>query len=108
MANRYKQVLVKSDTSLREALKQMDKAALQVLIVVDDEDKLLGIVTDGDVRRAIVNEIDFKEPVKKVMSKNPIAMFSPADKDKALKLMKHNVIKHITVVDKENRVIEII
>lgn len=108
MANRYKQVLVKSDTSLREALKQMDKAALQVLIVVDDEDKLLGIVTDGDVRRAIVNEIDFKEPVKKVMSKNPIAMFSPADKDKALKLMKHHVIKHIPVVDKENRVIELI
>ena len=108
MANRYKQVLVKLGISLRQALKQMDKAALQILIVVDDKGKLLGIVTDGDVRRAIINEVGFGEPIEKIMSKNPITMFPPADKDKALRLMKHHVIKHIPVVDKENRVIELI
>jgi len=108
MANRYKQVLVKSNTSLREALKQMDKAALQILIVVDNENKLLGIVTDGDVRRAIINEVDFQEPVGKIMNENPITMFPPVDKGEALKLMKQCVIKHIPVVNKENRVIELI
>ena len=58
------------DKPLREAIKQMEKAALQVLIVVDDKDRLLGIVTDGDVRRAIMNGIDFKRPVNSIMTKN--------------------------------------
>ena len=60
MSERYKQVLVKLDTPLKEAIKQMDKAALQVLIVVDNENKLLVIVTDGDVRIAILNGIYLK------------------------------------------------
>lgn len=105
---RYKQVLIKPDTPLKEAIKQMDKAALQVLMVVDDEDKLLGIVTDGDIRRTIINGIDFKESVSSIMTKNPIAMPYLGDKDGALRLMKKYVIRHIPVVDKENRVMGLI
>ncbi len=105
---RYKQVLVTPDKSLKEALKEMDKAALQVLIVVDDKNRILGIVTDGDARRAIINGIDFDEPVAIVMNKNPITIFSPTDKNKALELMKKYQIKHVPVVDSENRVIELI
>ena len=108
MPERYNQVLVKPDMPLREALKQMDKAALQVLIVVDDEDKLLGIITDGDARRAIMNGIDFKEPVSSIMTKNPIAMPYSDDKNEALKLMKKYVLRHIPVIDKENKVIGLV
>ena len=105
---RYKQVLVKPDMPLKDALKQMDKAALQVLIVVDDEDKLLGIVTDGDTRRAIINGIDFKRPVSSIMTKNPIAMPYSGDKNKALKLMKKYVLRHIPVIDRENKVVGLV
>ena len=70
MSKQYKQVLIRPDTPLRKAIKQMDIAALQVLVVVDDENRLLGIVTDGDVRRAIINGIDFKRPVNSIMTKN--------------------------------------
>jgi len=104
MPERYKQVLVNPDRPLREAIKQMDKAALQVLIVVNDEDKLLGVVTDGDVRRTIINEIDFKEPISSIMTKNPIAMSYLGDKNEALRLMKKHTIRHIPLIDKENRV----
>ena len=108
MSERYKQVLVRPDTPLREAIKQMDKAALQVLIVVDDKDRLLGIVTDGDVRRAIMNGIDFKRPVNSIMTKNPITMPYSNDKNEALKLMKKYEIKHIPVIDKENKIVGLV
>ena len=108
MSEQYKQVLIRPDTPLREAIKQMDIAALQVLVVVDDEDRLLGIVTDGDVRRAIINGIDFKEPVSSIMTKNPIVMSYPSDKNDALKLMKKYEVRHIPIIDKENKVVGLV
>lgn len=107
MVERYKQVLIKVDTTLKEAIKQMDKVALQVLIVTNDENKLLGIVTDGDIRRAIINGIDFGTTISSLMTQKPIAMLSPANKNKALSLMKKYDIRHIPVVDKENRVVNL-
>jgi len=88
ISKRYKQVLVTPDMSLKEAIKQMDKASLQVLIVVDSESRILGIITDGDMRRAIINKVDFNEPVKAIMNKNPVTIYFSDDKNKALKLMK--------------------
>lgn len=108
MIQRCGKVLVKSNTSLREALKQMDKAALQVLIVVDDENRILGIITDGDMRRAIINDVDFNKPVEMIMNKNPVTIHSPPNKNKALKLMKKYQIKHIPVLDNKNKVVGLI
>jgi len=104
ISKRYKQVLVTLDMSLKEAIKQMDKAGLQVLIVVDSESRILGIITDGDMRRAIINKVDFNEPVKAIMNKNPVTIYFSDDKNKALKLMKKYHIKHIPIVDRENKV----
>lgn len=108
MPEQYKQVLVGPDGPLKEAIKQMDKVALQVLMVVDDEDKLLGVVTDGDVRRAIINGIDFEKPVSSIMNRNPITMLYSSDKNEALKLMKKYVVRCIPVIDEENKVVGLI
>ena len=63
ISEQCKKLLIKPNLSLKEALKQMDKIALQVLIVVDEENRILGIVTDGDMRRAIIKGLDFKTPI---------------------------------------------
>ena len=108
MSEYYRQVLVRPNMSLKEAIKQMDKAALQVLIVVDNENRLLGIITDGDVRRAIINGIDLNNPVETIMSKNPITIPSTTNKTRALKLMKKHEIRHIPVIDKENKIVGLV
>ena len=107
MIERYEKVLVKGDVSLKKALKQMNDVALEVLIIIDDKNKLLGIVTDGDVRRALLKKIDFNKPISSIMTQNPVTISSPADKNRALKLMKKYDIRHIPVVDKNNRVVNL-
>jgi len=107
MPERYKKVLVKRDVSLKEALKQMNNAALQVLIVTDDENQLLGVVTDGDIRRTIIKGIDFGATISSIMTKNPITVLQKGAKIQALGLMKKYDIRHIPVVDKENRVVNL-
>jgi len=107
ISEKYKKILVKPNFSLKTALKQIDKSGLQVLIVVDDKERILGIVTDGDVRRAIIKGLDFKTPIQVIMTKNPIAISYKSNKEEALRLMKKHEIRHIPVVDEKNKIINI-
>jgi dTDP-glucose pyrophosphorylase len=107
ISKKCNEILVKPNLSLKTALKQMDISALQVLIVVDEEDKILGIITDGDMRRAIIKELDFKTPIQDIMTKNPIVMSYKSNKEDALRLMKKHGIRHIPIVDEKNKIINI-
>lgn len=107
ISEKCKKILVKPDLSLKAAFKQMDISALQVLIVVDEKDKILGIVTDGDMRRAIIKDLSFDAPISLMMNKNPIVINNSSDKNEALQLMKKHEIRHIPVIDDKNKVIGI-
>ena len=106
-SEQYKKTLIKPDIPLKNTLKQMDKAGLQVLLIVDEKEKLLGIVTDGDMRRAIIKGLDFKTPIQDIMTKNPIAISYKSNKEEALRLMKKYEIRHIPVIDEKNKIIDI-
>ena len=107
ISEKCKKILIKPNFSLKAALKQIDKSALQVLIVLDEEDRILGIVTDGDMRRAIIKGIDFKTPIQDIMTKNPIVISYKNNKEEALRLMKKYEIRHIPVIDEKNKIIDI-
>lgn len=108
MDERYRKVLIRPNVCIREALKQMNESALQVLIVVDEENRIAGIVTDGDIRRSILRNISFEEPIEHIMSKNPITLEFPAKEAKALELMKKYSIKHIPIINEKQEVVDII
>lgn len=100
----YHKVLVNPEMSLKEAVKMMNAVSLQVLLVVDNDHSLLGVLTDGDIRRALLDEVDFQSPISMVMTKNPFTLKRPAGKKNALELMKRKEIRHIPLVDSDNRV----
>ena len=51
-------------------MKILDNAGSQILLVVGDQNKLNGIITDGDIRRGILQGYSIKEKVEKIMNKN--------------------------------------
>ncbi len=103
--DRFEQTFISPDIVLKEAIKHMDKAALQLLMVVDEKGHLLGIVTDGDIRRALLKGIDFKAPISSFMSRSPHLSREGADKGSALALMKAHSIRHVPVVDEHRKVV---
>lgn len=58
--------------SIIESIKRMDIASKKILIVIDDSRKLLGVITNGDIRRWILKNGDLKETVTHIMNKSPI------------------------------------
>ena len=63
---------IQRDGSIKDALKKLDKTAEKALLVVQAEGKLLGTITDGDVRRFILNGGSLEDTIAKVYNKKPI------------------------------------
>ncbi|HUT04567.1 MAG TPA: KpsF/GutQ family sugar-phosphate isomerase [bacterium] len=82
--------LVSPNTTIRQTVAEMTKMPLGAVCVVDEADNLLGIVTDGDVRRILLKEHIEKfidEPVSNVMTRNPTKVHESEMASHALALM---------------------
>lgn len=101
--------LVKADISVQDALFVITDKGLGAVSVVDDDNKMLGVLTDGDIRRGLSKGVDFlKRPVTELMTASPKTITKEKLAAQALHIMESNRPKPITVlpvVDSENHVI---
>lgn len=104
-SHHWKNILISMDTTIISAIKKMDREAQRVLLVVDVNQCLLGIITDGDIRRYLLKQASLEETVDKVMNKNPISGFLSDDQDQLLMKMHSLNLLHLPIVDDDNRVI---
>jgi len=96
MNNRLQHIFVSQYTSIRETMKKITGVAKYgapagMAIVIDRNKKLQGIITDGDIRRALVNDISIDSPVSKIMIKDPITVQKNFSETEAL----HHVTKEV-------------
>ena len=69
MSNDIKQIVIKDNITLKEAMKVIDHGAVHTAMIVDDEGKLQGIVTDGDIKRAILSGVDNKSSISRIINR---------------------------------------
>lgn len=94
-----KNSVVKVGTSLKDAIVEMSNKALGIVNVVDG-DKLVGVFTDGDLRRALANSIDvYNITIDELMIDNPKTTTSDIMAIEALKIMNDKNISALPVVD---------
>ena len=87
------------ETNIKKILNLFEKNTVQVAIVVD-EGKLIGTVTDGDIRRAILANLNLDNTASSIMNNNPIYVFEDEPRYQVeLKIKKHD-LRYIPVVDK--------
>lgn len=103
MAN-WKDVVVSPDTTLGDAIAKVDAAGLQVALVLAPDKSLLGILTDGNIRRAILAGKGLQVPVSSVMNVQPTTVMASMPRDEMLALMRRKVLHHLPVVDGAGRI----
>lgn len=103
------------DTTIREAVERINKNAKGIALVVDDGLRLLGTVVDGDIRRAILDNIDLEEPVSKILERKegspyaePVTAPVGSSREELLELMDRYGVEQIPLVDAERHVREIV
>lgn len=102
---------VERGTAIREAVARMDSNREGILLVVDEGRRLLGTITDGDVRRAVLARIDLALPVDVLLERKagtpyarPITAPLSAGRDRRLELLRRHNVLHIPLLDPEGRV----
>lgn len=84
----WRNALLKETDTIRDAMRVIDSSSLRMGIVLNTSDKLLGTVTDGDIRRALLHDGNMHDDVNKVMNRSPICIAEGTSRASALKLLR--------------------
>ncbi len=92
-------------SKVKEAIMEIEAKGIGVTIIVDHEEKLAGIITDGDLRRHLLKTANIHELlVDEVMSLSPKIVDEDEKAAEALALMEYYAITHLLILDRERRV----
>lgn len=90
-----------------EAMQLIDNNAKGILFIVNDDDQIIGSLSDGDIRRWIIKTGDLNGAAEKMMNKNPKMLFE-SEKNTAADFMKARHIDSVPVVNAEKKITDIL
>ncbi len=99
------ELCISPSTTIYEALSVIGKNGTMMALVTDNDRKLIGVLTDGDVRRALINHSDLNGPVEKVMTRKFSFVRPDVSRSAALDKMKAMVIRQLPVLDSEGKIV---
>ncbi len=100
--------LINQHSPLQEALFTMSAGRLGMTVVTDDEKRVVGVFTDGDLRRGLEKGIDLATPMIEVMSSNPRHVSRTMRASDALSVMNENAINQLLIMDEQGHLDAII
>jgi len=101
----FQAALIRAEDSLIKALRSINTSRMQIALVVDDAGRLQGAVTDGDIRRGILDGVGLEEEVKRVMNPTPVTARPGTTPEELLSLMTSLSIKQVPIVDDDCKVV---
>ena len=108
MIDHLKEILLPGDTPALEAMRIIDHGAAQIALVVDEQQRLLGTLTDGDIRRGLLHGASLESPVEQLMNRQFRFVRNSDDQTMALDMMRREVVGQIPVLDEQGRVIRLL
>jgi len=105
--NIYKDILLTKDSTIKEALGVIDKGAMRIAIVLDANEKVVGTLTDGDVRRGLLNGLSLDSSIESLYFKEPTLANINDAKELIIQKALRKQIYQIPIVDDEGRLVKI-
>ena len=99
-------IITSTSASIGEAIARLDKAGTGALVLCSNGRKLHGLLTDGDVRRAILKGIPMETACEKIARMNPMTSAQSIPAGEALRLMNLHDINHLPLVDDQGNIVE--
>lgn len=95
----WKDIVVKPTATIREAMRTIDDGSMKIAFVLNADGNLIGSVTDGDIRRGLIESAQMDDLVTQVMNKEPITCQLGLSKEKQKQLLTENNVTYLPVLD---------
>lgn len=92
---------------IKQAMQRLDRTGLGIVLIVNEDKKLIGVATDGDIRRAILAGKNLSTPISEVMSINPLIAREGTLATELLEIMLEKGIRQIPIVDTGSKPVDI-
>jgi dTDP-glucose pyrophosphorylase/CBS domain-containing protein len=99
MIKSWKNILILPNASILDTIQALDNSGLRIVIIADKEQNLLGTVTDGDIRKAIINKVSLDSPIFSIMNSSPFHVDKNEPKAIVIEKMQRNNILAMPVLD---------
>lgn len=106
-SNGWRQCCIGTDATLRQAMEAIDQSSMQLALIVGDHLYLKGLITDGDIRRAILRGVSLDAPVYDVMRIDPMVFRLQDSRDYVIRHMQKQKINHAPLLDTADRVLDL-
>ncbi|KFL34222.1 MULTISPECIES: nucleotidyltransferase family protein [unclassified Sulfurospirillum] len=94
-------------STIKEAMQVIDTGAMKIAVVLDPHDHLIGILTDGDIRRGFLAGMNLNEKIESIVQKSPIVCHVGETKDEILQKSLGKRIYHLPILDSNEKVVGI-
>lgn len=101
------ELFVKPDRSITEAISVLNQSGIALALIVDNNNRLLGTLTDGDVRRAVLRGNSLTDRVETIMNRHPVTASVGTSRRRLLDLMHTRRKRQIPILDDERCVVDI-
>ena len=102
----HKAIVAENDT-LKIAFQKIDDGAIKLVLCIDEENKLIGVASDGDLRRGLLKDLDLNNSIATLLNRSPLTVPHGTSASSARTLMKKNNIAQIPSVDKQGKLVGI-
>jgi dTDP-glucose pyrophosphorylase len=115
MDEKLANVLISPESVLREAITALNRNWRGIVLVVDEGQRLLGTITDGDIRRVILAGKDLETPLVNLLAQKadspyprPVTARTGTETAELLRLMREHVVQQLPILDEAGRVVDLV
>lgn len=101
----WRSTLLPLGSSIQQAIHSLENSSMQIVLAVSSENKLVGTLTDGDIRRAFLKGLSLNSVIDDVIQRKPLAVPPEIGRDLVLQLMQINKIHQLPIVDQSGTVV---
>ena len=102
--NKWKDTILLTQATIEDVLKNLNKSGLRISLIVNDREEFQGTVSDGDVRRTLVDGIEQKTSIQKIINTNALIVNSETKPEIVLQLMIKNKVQQIPIVNEKQKI----
>ena len=101
----WREAILPPEVTIQEAIRNLDRVAIKIVLVVDSAGELQGTISDGDIRRGMLRGLDLNSPISSIVHRDSVLVLRETARETVIQLMVANNFQQIPVVDEHRHVV---